>query len=185
MARGAMGGTARRWLRGVISLAAVGTLVFPATALASSVNAKIANGYYSTVQVAHVPGGEDVEFTLVDHSYLRGLRLTCSPDAAVAKLVASSGYAYVFILLNVKQITLINGNFHYSGVATVSSTPKLSGRVATAKFTVKGSYVPNGPVYHYTGSLDNKVTATLIFMGTATSTACAGLPANHVFRLYS
>jgi hypothetical protein len=163
----------------------VGTLAFPATAHASSVNAKIANGYYSTVDVAHVPGGEALSFTLVGHTDLRALALTCTPDAAVSKLVRDSGYGVVFILPTVKQLILSNGNFNFSGVAAVSEMPKLTGKVTTAQFTVKGSYVPNGPSYHYTGSLQNKVTATLVFEGTATSSACTGLPANHIFRLYT
>lgn len=169
----------------MISLAVVGTVSFPATALASSVNAKIPNGYYATLEVPHVPGGEDVEFTLVNHSYIRSLSFTCLPDAAVSKLVQNSGYASVFNLINVKQLTLANGTFAYSGVDIVSSTPRLPGKVTTAKLTLKGSYVHNGPVYHYTGSIGNKVTATLILVGTATSTECTGLPANHVFRLYT
>lgn len=184
MARGDSGGAVRRWLRAVVSLAAVGTVVFPATALATSVNVKIANGYYSTVEVVHVPSGEDLSFTLVDHSDLRSLALTCTPNSAVSKLVQGSGYGVVFILPTVKQIALSNGNFNFSGVAAVSGTPTLAGKVTTTKFTVRGAYVPNGPSYHYTGSLNNKVTATLIFEGTASTTACTGLPANHIFRLY-
>lgn len=175
---------ARRWARAVTSLVAAATVAFPATAFATSLNAKIPNGYYATLEVAHVPGGEDLSFTLVAHQDLRALTLTCAPNATIAKLVQGSGYADVFVLTTVKQITLINGAFHFAGVAAVSSTPKLAGKVASTTFTVKGSYVHNGPTYHYTGSIGNKVTATLVFQGTATSSACVGLPANHVFRLY-
>ena len=43
---------ARRWARAVTSLVAATTVAFPATAFATSLNAKIPNGYYATLEVA-------------------------------------------------------------------------------------------------------------------------------------
>ena len=159
-------------------------LAIPVVGLAASVNSKIPNGYYATVEHAHVPGGEDVEFTLHSHSYLTGLTLACNPNSTYAPLIANSGYAQILNWATPKRVPLKNGRFSYSGPAKVTAGYEGAPKVGTATLTIKGHDVRNGHVYHYTGTIGNKVTATLIFQGTATSTACTGLPANHVFRLY-
>ena len=98
-----------------------GTVLFPATALATSVNVKIANGYYSTVEVYTFRAAKTCIHAR-DHSELRSLALTCTPDSAVSKLVQGSGYGVVFILPTVKQIALSNGNFNfYSGRCRVGT----------------------------------------------------------------
>jgi hypothetical protein len=180
----ALGATGRRRSRAAIGLVAAGVLALPAIGLAASVNSKIPNGYYATVEHAHVPGGEDVEFTLHRHSYLTSLTLTCNPDSTYANLIANSGYAQILSWATPKRLTLSHGSFSYSGPAKVTAAYAGAPKVGTATLTIKGHYVRNGHAYHYTGTIDNKVTATLIFQGTATSTACTGLPANHGFRLY-
>jgi hypothetical protein len=164
--------------------ALVGAIALPTVAPAAPI-ATVANGYYATVEIAHVPSGEDVEFTLVDHAHLVGLSLTCLPNAADAKLIATSGYNHILNVAKGKWVVLRNGHFTYSGTAKVTAGYAGAPKVAIATLSIKGYVVRNGPVYHYTGTIGNKVTATLIFEGTATSSACSGLPANHLFRLYS
>jgi hypothetical protein len=166
------------------AVAVLGTLGRSASAPAAPTT-PVANGYYATVEVAHVPGGEDVEFTLADHADLVGLSLTCLPDAADAKLIATSGCDHILNVASVKWVALRSGHFDYSGTAKVTAGYAGAPKVATATLSIKGYVVRNGPVYHYTGTIGNKVTATLVFEGTATSSACTGLPANHLFRLYS
>jgi hypothetical protein len=176
-------GWRQRW-RTAPGLVAVGALVvLPGLALASSANDKIPNGYYATVVgERHVPTGEDVEFTLQRHSALNGLSLTCYPNPAVASETADSGYAQV--LSYAKKVTLKNGNFSYHGSAKVTAAYAGAPKVATATLIIKGKYEPHGKVYHYTGTIENKVTATLTFEGTATSTACASKPKTNKFYLY-
>ena len=168
----------------VSAIVVVGTFSLPAVAPAAP-STTIANGYYATVEIAHVPSGEEVAFTVVNHAHLAGLSLTCLPNAADAKLIASSGVKYVSSWASVKWIPLTAGHFTYSGLAKVTAGYGGAPKVGSAKLSVKGYVVRNGPVYHYTGTIGNKVTATLIFEGTASSSACVGLPANHLFRLYS
>jgi hypothetical protein len=173
----------RRWAIG--GLAAAAALTVPALALAKSLNDQIPNGYYSTVVEKHVPSGEDVEFTLHNHAYLSTLTLACAPNATNAGLISDSGYANILNWADEKKVALRNGNFSYNGPAKVTAAYDGAPKVATATLTISGHYVPHGKVYHYLGSLDNKVTATLIFEGTASSPACANLPAGHKFLLYS
>lgn len=180
----AQSATGQRWFRVAAGLTAAGVLALPAIGLAASVNSKVPNGYYATIEHAHVPGGEDVEFTLHSHSYLTTLTLTCNPDSTDATLIANSGYAQILNWATPKRRPLHNGSFSYSGPAKVTAAYAGAPKVGTATLAIKGHYVRNGHVYHYTGTIGNKVTATLIFQGTATSTACTGLPANHGFRLY-
>lgn len=168
----------------VSAIALVASIALPAVAPAAP-DSPVANGYYATVEMGHVPSGEDVEFTLVDHAHLVGLSLTCLPNAADSKLISTSGYNHILSLASVKWVSLIAGHFTYSGLAKVTAGYAGAPKVASATLSVKGYVVRNGPVYHYTGTIGNKVTATLMFEGTATSSACAGLPTNHLFRLYS
>jgi hypothetical protein len=173
----------RRWAIG--GLAAAAALTLPALALAKSLNDQIPNGYYATVIEQHVPSGEDVEFTLRNHSYLSTLTLGCAPNATNASLISDSGYANILNWAGEKKVALRNGNFSYSGPAKVTAAYDGAPKVATATLTISGHYVPHGKVYHYLGSLDNQVTATLVFEGTASSAACANLPKGHKFLLYS
>jgi hypothetical protein len=178
-------GATRRRRRTATTLAAAGALALPAIALAASVNHKIPNGYYATVGEPKVPGGEDVEFTLHNHSTLTGLALGCTPDAADAALIANSGYAGILLWVPPGQVSLTNGSFSYNGPAKVTAGYLGAPQVDTATLTLNGHYVRKGPVYHYAGGiLGEKVTAMLIFEGTANSTACTGLPADLTFRLY-
>ena len=173
----------RRWTLGAV--AAIGLLALPTLALATSVNAQIPDGYYSTVVEKGVPTGEDVEFNLHKHTYLSMLTLTCTPNATNATLISTSGYANILNWANKKKVPLNNGRFSYNGPAKVTAAYAGAKKVATARLTISGRYVPHGKVYHYLGSLQNKVTATLIFEGTASSPACKALPKGHKFLLYS
>lgn len=179
-----MRSTGRRRRRTAITLAAAGALAFPALVLAASVNDKIHNGFYSTVGEKGVPGGEDVEFTLSNHSKVNDLFLGCAPDAADAALIADSGYAGIGVWAPA-PIALSNGSFSYSGPAKVTAAYRGAPQVDTTTLTIQGHYVPKGHVYHYAGGIaGEKVTARLIFKGTATAPACTGLPADQAFRLY-
>ena len=166
------------------ALAAAVVLALPAIALATSVNAQIPDGYYATVVEKGVPSGEDVEFTLHNHAYLSTVTLGCTPNAANATLIANSGEANIANWAE-RKVKLNGGRFSYSGPARVTADAAGEPKVATTRLTLEGSYVPHGKVYHYLGSLQNKVTATLIFQGTAYSPACTDLPKGHRFLLYS
>ena len=173
-----------RWLQAATGLVAAGALTVPAVGLATSVNRRIPDGRYATVVHAHVPGGEDVEFTLRGHAYLIGLNLACNPDPTDAALIANSGSAQIRVWAHPEQITLKNGSFSYSGAAKVTAADRGAPQVATTILRIEGHYVRNGHAYRYTSASDNPVIATLTFKGSATSPACSGLPANHAFRLY-
>ncbi len=173
------------WRRAALALVAVALAggVVPADAFASPLPVHIADGYYAPVLTPGVPGSEQFSLSIA-HQVITTMELTCFPNDAVAPILHGSPYANVFILPPVKAIKLIDGRFHFSGNAVVSSTPRLSDRVATTRFSVTGTYLPTGPSYHYLSSLDNEVVSTLLFRGTATATACAGLPVHRTFRLY-
>ncbi len=158
-------------------------LANPVASLASPLNGTIANGYYTSVFTPGVPSGEVLSLSVSNNS-IATFELTCFPNAAVAPLLHGSRYANVFILPLGAPIKIVNRHFRYSGEAAVSSTPQLADKVTTAMFTLMGAYLPSGPSYYYFSSLDNEVISTLVFQGTATTTACSGLPANRVFRLY-
>jgi hypothetical protein len=182
--RRAGGRVPRRWPRAATGLVAAAALALPAVGLATSVNRRIPDGHYATVMHAHVPGGEDVEFTLRGHAYLIGLNLACNPDPTDADLIANSGSTQIRIWAHPKQITMKNGSFSYSGAAKVTAAYRGAPQVATATLRIEGHYIRNGHVYRYTSPTDNPVIATLTFKGSATSTGCSGQPANHTFRLY-
>jgi hypothetical protein len=166
-------------------LAVAAALALPAAALAASVNGTIADGFYATVEAPHVPTGEDVEFTLHKHSYISGLVLVCSPNAKDASLIADSGEANIGNTADDKKVALRKGDFSYDGPAKLGPADAGAKKVGTTTLDIKGKYVPHGKVYHYTGSIQNKVTATLIFEGTATSPGCIDLPKGHKFYLYT
>jgi len=178
------GGVRRRWRR-VASVTTVAVLGWPVGAQASTSTTLIPDAHYATVVSPRVPSGEAVSFTLVHHEVLTHLVLSCFPDAAVAARAHSNGYANVFVSPRAATIALVNGAFRFSGVADVSSSPRRADQVATASLTITGRYVAHGPSYQYFSAMDNQVTATLVFQGTATTSACTGLPANHVFHLYA
>jgi hypothetical protein len=174
-----------RWRWGAVTALVTLAAVAPAVrAHASSLQDRIANGRYATVFTPGVPSGEQLSLSIVNNS-IATMELTCFPSDAVAPLLHGSHYANVFIIPPVARIHIVQGHFRYSGSAAVSSTPRLADKVTTAKFTLKGSYLPAGPSYHYFSALDNEVISTLVFQGTATTTACVGLPANRTFRLYA
>jgi hypothetical protein len=179
-----MRSTGQRRRRAATTLAAAGALAFPALVLAAAAHNKIPNGFYATVDETGVPGGEDVEFTLASHSSVTKLFLGCAPDAADAALIANSGYAGIGIWAPA-PIALSNGSFSYSGPAKVTAAYEGAPQVDTTTLTIQGRYVRKGHVYHYAGGIaGEKVTARLVFKGTATSPACTGLPADQAFRLY-
>lgn len=180
---GSSNASVRRGRRVICALVALGTGAVPVTALASPVNPPIADGFYVPVVTPGVPGGEELSLSIVHHA-IRTMELTCFPNDAVAQILHGSRYANVFILPPVARIRLVDGRFHYSGLAAVSSAPRLADRVGTARFTVAGTFLSDGPSYHYFSALDNEVTSTLVVRGTATTNACVGLPADRVFRLY-
>lgn len=174
---------ARRRRRVTFSVIVITLLANPIASLASPLNSTIANGYYTPVFALGVPRGEDLSLSVSNNSITK-VELTCFPNDVVAPLLHGSRYANVFILPLVARIKIVDRHFRFSGAAAVSSTPRLADKVTTAKFTLMGTYVPKGPSYYYFSSLDNEVISTLVFQGTAATTACTGLPANRVFRLY-